>query len=468
MNEHVEPQDLELLWKECLKILESSLEKPTFETCLKDTVALSFEKNLLTLGVSSFAKSYLKKKNDLREKISETIMTLRDMQGRKCSLHLVEMDNGRADEKEPREETSSEEITVKEKEEESGRKFTLPGHDPFRINSNYTFDTFVIGNSNSFASAACRAVSESPGVTYNPLFIYGGVGLGKTHLLQAIGNRVLSQNRKMRVVYVSTEKFTAELIKSLQEGKMIQFREHYRNVDVLLIDDIQFLINKERTQEEFFFTFSELHGAGKQIVISSDRPPIEIPTLSDRLRSRFAWGLVADIQPPDIETREAILHKKAKAMKMQIPIEVISFIAQKIPSNIRELEGALVTVSAFASIHRKEVSEELAKEALKNIIPVGRDRTVTPEMIQTRSAEYFGIKRADIISDKRDQIFSYTRHIAMFLTRELTNMSLPDIARAFNRTDHTTVLHACKKVNKLLEGPKTRNEVENIKNLLKE
>ncbi len=463
MNEHVELKDFELLWKECLKILEISLEKPTFETCLKDTVALSFEKNLMTLGVSSFAKNYLKKKSDLRDRISETLSTLH---GRKCSLHLIAVENGGSHGADIPVDTKKEDR--EEKAIESGKEFALPGHAPFRLNPKYTFDTFVIGNSNSFASAACRAVSESPGVTYNPLFIYGGVGLGKTHLLQAIGNKVLSHNKKMRVVYVSTEKFTAELIKSLQEGKMVQFRDQYKNVDVLLIDDIQFLINKERTQEEFFFTFSELHGAGKQIVITSDRPPIEIPTLSDRLRSRFAWGLVADIQPPDIETREAILRKKAVALNMSIPLNVISFIAQKIPSNIRELEGALITVIAFASIHKKELSEELTREALKNILPDGRDKVVTPEMIQHKAAEYFGIKQSDIVSSRRDQIFSYTRHVAMFLTRELTNLSLPDIARAFNRTDHTTVLHACKKVARLLEGPKTRNEVENIKNLLKE
>lgn len=463
MNEHVELKDFELLWKECLKVLESSLEKPTFETCLKDTIAISFEKNLMTLGVSSFAKNYLKKKSDLREIISDTLSNLH---GKKCSVHFIAIENGSAQVTDAPVETKTEYSQVKENER--GKEFALPGHDPFRLNPKYTFDTFVIGNSNSFASAACRAVSESPGVTYNPLFIYGGVGLGKTHLLQAIGNKVLSHNKKMKVVYVSTEKFTAELIKSLQEGKMIQFRDQYKNVDVLLIDDIQFLINKERTQEEFFFTFSELHGAGKQIVITSDRPPIEIPTLSDRLRSRFAWGLVADIQPPDIETREAILRKKAVAMNMSIPLDVISFIAQKIPSNIRELEGALITVIAFGSIHKKEVSEELAREALKNILPDGKDKFVTPEMIQNKAAEYFGIKRSDIISERRDQIFSYTRHIAMFLTRDLTNLSLPDIARAFNRTDHTTVLHACKKVTRLLEGPKTRNEVENIRNLLKE
>lgn len=446
--------DIDTLWKECLKILETTLEKPTFEICLKDSKPVSVERNTVTIGISSFARNLMKKKGNCREIITRT---LNGLSGKNYNIHFETVNNGH---------TSEEKIEIEYKKKEQDF-YTLKQADS-HLNPRYTFDTFVVGDSNNLAHAACLAVSVSPGESYNPLFIYGGVGLGKTHLLQAIGHKVLLNNKKSKVFYISTERFTNELIKSLEERRMVDFKEKYRNVDVLLIDDIQFLINKEKTQEEFFHTFNALHEARKQIVVSSDRTPKEIPTLHERLRTRFEWGLIADIQPPDIETREAILRKKAESENTPILLEVISYIAEKIPSNIRELEGALIRVIAFASIHKKQISLELAHDALKGILPDTKNKLLTPEIIQKKVSDYFGIKQTDIVSEKRDQRFAYPRQIAMFLTRELTSLSTPDTAKAFGKKDHSTVLHACKKVSLLIDDPSTKSTIENIKNLLKD
>jgi chromosomal replication initiator protein len=466
MNEVTDVVDMESLWSECLKILENSLERPTFETCLKETHPLSFEKNIFTIGVSPFAKNWLKKKSNCRELITEALQSL---SGKKMSLHIVAVERG--DHAPPSDHALPQKSEKPAPIEPEPKEHGNPHNGNSTLNPRYTFETFIIGDSNHLASAACRAVSESPGGGYNPLFIYGGVGLGKTHLLHAIGNKVSRdnhQNKKLKIVYVTSERFTFELINSLGERQMVQFKEKYRSVDVLLIDDIQFLINKERTQEEFFYTFNELYEAQKQIVITSDRPPKEIPTLHDRLRSRFEWGLIADIFSPDTETREAILRKKAEMEKTPVPVDVISFIATKIPSNIRELEGALIRVIAYSSIHKKEITRELAEEALKGILPDSKDRLMTPEIIQKKVSDYFGVKVSDITSVKRDQRFSYPRHIAMFLSKELTSLSLPDTAKAFGKKDHSTVIHACRKIATLIEEePSTRQNIENIKNLLK-
>ncbi|GFR35084.1 chromosomal replication initiator protein DnaA [Thermobrachium celere] len=319
------------------------------------------------------------------------------------------------------------------------------------LNPKYTFDTFVVGNSNRFAHAASLAVAEAPAKAYNPLFIYGGVGLGKTHLMHAIGHYILNNNPKARVVYVSSEKFTNELINSIKDDKNVEFRNKYRNVDVLLIDDIQFIAGKERTQEEFFHTFNALYEANKQIIISSDRPPKEIPTLEDRLRSRFEWGLIADIQPPDFETRIAILKKKADMENLQVPNEVMVYIANKIQSNIRELEGALIRIVAFASLSNKEISVELATDVLKDIISNKNNKQITVELIQDVVASYYNLRIEDFKSKRRTKNVAYPRQIAMYLARKLTDLSLPKIGEEFGGRDHTTVIHAYEKISEDLE-----------------
>lgn len=314
------------------------------------------------------------------------------------------------------------------------------------LNPKYTFDTFVIGNSNRLAHAASVAVAESPAKAYNPLFIYGGVGLGKTHLMHAIGHYILKQNTKSKVVYISSETFTNELINSIRDDKNNEFRNKYRSVDVLLIDDIQFIAGKERTQEEFFHTFNSLYEANKQIIISSDRPPKEIPTLEDRLRSRFEQGLIADIAPPDLETRIAILRKKAKVENLSISDDVMLLIAKKIQSNIRELEGALIRIVAYSSLTNGEINEDLANEALKDIISNSKPKLVTPAAIKDVVGQYYNIKIEDFNAKKRNKSIVLPRQIAMFLCRELTDLSLPRIGEEFGR-DHTTIMHAYEKIS---------------------
>lgn len=314
------------------------------------------------------------------------------------------------------------------------------------LNPKYTFDTFVIGNSNRLAHAASVAVAESPAKAYNPLFIYGGVGLGKTHLMHAIGHYILKQNTKSKVVYISSETFTNELINSIRDDKNNEFRNKYRSVDVLLIDDIQFIAGKERTQEEFFHTFNSLYEANKQIIISSDRPPKEIPTLEDRLRSRFEQGLIADIAPPDLETRIAILRKKAKVENLSISDDVMLLIAKKIQSNIRELEGALIRIVAYSSLTNGEINEDLANEALKDIISSSKPKLVTPAAIKDIVGQYYNIKIEDFNAKKRNKSIVLPRQIAMFLCRELTDLSLPRIGEEFGR-DHTTIMHAYEKIS---------------------
>ena len=332
-----------------------------------------------------------------------------------------------------------------------------------QLNPKYSFDTFVIGNSNRFAHAASLAVAEAPAKAYNPLFIYGGVGLGKTHLMHAIGHYILSQNPDSKVVYVSSEKFTNELINSIREYKNEEFRNKYRNIDVLLVDDIQFIAGKEGTQEEFFHTFNALHEANKQIIISSDRPPKEIPTLEDRLRSRFEWGLITDIQPPDLETRVAILRKKANIENIIVDDTVMLYIASKVQSNIRELEGALIRVVAYSSLTNSPITEELAEEALKDILLNNKVVEITVELIKNIVSKNFNIKLDDFNSKKRTRAIAYPRQIAMYLTRELTDLSLPKIGDEFGGRDHTTVIHACDKINKdLIDNMELKKKVEDI------
>ena len=314
------------------------------------------------------------------------------------------------------------------------------------LNPKYTFDTFVIGNGNRLAHAASVAVAEAPAKAYNPLFLYGGVGLGKTHLMHAIGHYTLSQNPSTRVMYVSSEKFTNELINAIKDDTNEEFRGRYRNVDILLIDDIQFIGGKERTQEEFFHTFNALYEADKQIVISSDRPPKEITTLEERLRSRFEWGLTADIQSPDLETRIAILQKKAQLESLIIPDDVLVFIANKVISNIRELEGALNKVVAYSTLTEKEISVDLCTEALKELLSAANTKTIDPESIIDSVSRFYDIRPEDFKSPKRNRSISFPRQIAMYLCRDILGMSLPQIGREFGGRDHTTVIHAVQKV----------------------
>lgn len=319
---------------------------------------------------------------------------------------------------------------------------------PTFLNPRYTFDTFVVGGNNEFARAASLAVAENPGEIYNPLFIYGGVGLGKTHLMHSIAHFILDQAPDTKVLYVTSEKFTNELIDSIQKNTTAQFREKYRNIDILLIDDIQFIIGKERTQEEFFHTFNTLHESKKQIIISSDKPPKEMLTLEDRLRSRFEHGLIADIQSPDYETRMAILKKKEELDGLKIDEEVLKYIATNIKSNIRELEGALTKIVAFSRLKKRELNVDLAEEALKDIISPNEKKVITPDLIVEVVAEHYNITPSDIYSKDKSRNISYPRQIVMYLCRKLTELSVTDIGKALGNRDHSTVLHGDEKIQK--------------------
>ncbi|MCF8010173.1 MAG: chromosomal replication initiator protein DnaA [Clostridiales bacterium] len=337
------------------------------------------------------------------------------------------------------------------------------------LNPKYTFDTFVVGNSNRFAHAASFAVAESPARAYNPLFIYGGVGLGKTHLMHAIGHYIRDNHKESTVAYVTSEKFTNDLINAIKDDQTVDFRAKYRSVDILLIDDIQFLAGKERTQEEFFHTFNTLYEANKQLIISSDRPPKEIPTLEDRLRSRFEWGLITDIQTPDLETRIAILRKKAQLEKLTVPDETIYFIADRIQSNIRELEGALIRVIAMSSLNQDEINPETAAAALKDLIPEKKNVPITIEIIQKNVSDHFNIRQEEIKNKKRTRTIVFPRQIAMYLSRELTDMSLPKIGEKFGGRDHTTVIHAYEKiVSELEKDPSLQKTINDIISKIKQ
>ncbi|WBB78310.1 chromosomal replication initiator protein DnaA [Micromonospora sp. WMMD882] len=347
----------------------------------------------------------------------------------------------------------------------------LPGGDTGgnRLNPKYMFETFVIGSSNRFAHAASVAVAESPAKAYNPLFIYGSSGLGKTHLLHAIGHYATTLGNARSVRYVSTEEFTNDFINSLRDDKTSAFQRRYRDVDILLIDDIQFLQNRERTQEEFFHTFNTLHNANKQIVITSDRRPKDLETLEDRLRTRFEWGLLADIQPPDLETRIAILQKKAAQERLYAPPDVLEFIASRVSNSIRELEGALIRVTAFASLTRSSVELSLAEEVLRDFIPDGAGPEITADQIMVSTADYFGVSLEDLRGHSRSRVLVNARQVAMYLCRELTDLSLPRIGQAFGGRDHTTVMHADRKIRQqMAERRSLYNQIAELTNRIKQ
>ena len=329
------------------------------------------------------------------------------------------------------------------------------------LNPKYKFDTFVVGSNNKFAHSASLAVAESPGETYNPLYLYGGPGLGKTHLMHSIGHFVLEQNPDMKVLYVTSEEFTNEVIESIRSGNaasMTKLREKYRTVDVLMVDDVQFIIGKESTQEEFFHTFNVLHAAHKQIILSSDKPPKEMETLDERFRSRFEWGLIADIQAPDYETRMAILRKNAESCERVIDEEIIKYIATNIKSNIRELEGAFNKIIAFAKLNKVDLTLSLAEEALKDVIYPNKPKEITPSLIINVVAEHFGVNPEDITSKRRNSEFVIPRQVVMYLCRELTDTSFTNIGKLLGKKDHTTIIHG---VNKITSEMKTNEELKN-------
>jgi chromosomal replication initiator protein len=444
------------LWQKTLAILEQKLSKPSFETWFKATTPVSFESNTLIVGVpNDFARDWLESRYSAI--IKETLMSITMSEVAVKFVIPQVFDESLYENPTKQTGTSAAPADPPVVEE-----FV-----PSALNPKYTFDTFVIGAGNRFAHAASLAVAEAPAKSYNPLFIYGGVGLGKTHLMHAIGHYVLENNPQAKVVYISSEKFTNEFINAIRDNKTVDFRNKYRNVDVLLIDDIQFLAGKEQTQEEFFHTFNALHEESKQIIISSDRPPKEIPTLEDRLRSRFEWGLITDVQPPDYETRIAILRKKAKAEALDIPADVITYIANKIDTNIRELEGALIRVVAYSSLINRDLSHELAAEALKDIIPSSKPKQITIQEIQRVVGEHFDMKLEDFKAKKRTKAIAFPRQIAMYLARELTDFSLPKIGDEFGGRDHTTVIHAHEKIQKQLQNDfSLRQTIEALKEKL--
>lgn len=418
------------LWQRTLDILENELSSNSFDTWMRYTQLVDFRGNVMVILVpNEFAKDWLESryynliKNTLQLLVNEDVQL-------EFVLNTPHPKNSKKD-------AAQWQVRAPQLDE----TLSTP------LNPKYTFDTFIIGNSNRFAHAAALAVAETPAKAYNPLFIYGGVGLGKTHLMQAIGHHVLAQLSRLKVMYVSSEKFTNDLINSIRDDKTEEFRTKYRNIDVLLVDDIQFLAGKERTQEEFFHTFNALHEANKQIIISSDRPPKEIPTLEDRLRSRFEWGLITDIQPPDLETRIAILRKKSTLENLNLPNDVLVFIANKVQSNIRELEGALIRVAALTSLTNQRITPELAADALKDLAGFSKPQPITIAFIQERVSSYFSLRLEDFKSKRRTRSVAFPRQVAMYLCRELTDASLPQIGHEFGGRDHTTVIHACEKIS---------------------
>ena len=431
------------LWEQALNIIKGEISEISFNTWIKSCTPISISDNILKLSVpNEFTKGIL----DTRYK-DLLIQALKIVTSRKFKIEFYL----EADLEEEKENEEKQKEEKKENTNDVDGSIVVSDEMSATLNPKYTFQSFVIGNSNRFAHASSLAVAESPAKAYNPLFIYGGVGLGKTHLMHAIGHYILQENPKAKVVYVSSEKFTNELINAIKDDKNEEFRNKYRKVDVLLIDDIQFIAGKERTQEEFFHTFNALHEENKQIILSSDRPPKEIPTLEDRLRSRFEWGLIADIQPPDFETRMAILKKKADVEGLNVPNEVMVYIATKIKSNIRELEGALIRIIAYSSLTNRDVSVDLASEALKDIISNKESAPVTVKTIQESVANYYNLRIEDLKSQRRTRNIAYPRQIAMYLSRKLTDMSLPKIGEEFGGRDHTTVIHAYEKISENLK-----------------
>jgi chromosomal replication initiator protein len=442
------------VWLEAQSNIEKVLTPQTFNTWIRPIKFLSATNHLIELAVpNKFIEEWLVEK--YLGMIQEAVSSLTNVKYT-ISFKITEPENGTESSPKTREKTIPQ---LNEKIRDS--EFVS------NLNPKYTFETFVCGASNQFAHAATQAVANNPASSYNPLFIYGGVGLGKTHLLIAIGNHIIQKNKKARVSYYTSEKFMNELINCLRYNKMEQFRSKFRSMDVLLIDDVQFIAGKERTQEEFFHTFNSLYESHKQIVVTSDKFPKDIPGLEERLRSRFEWGLIADIQPPDIETKIAILKKKAELDTVKLPDDVALFLASSATSNVRELEGMLIRIGAFASLTGNSISLSMAREVLKDII-VDKSKEVTVEMIQKHVADFFKLKISDIKSDKRLKAMVVPRQIAIYLCRDLTKCSYPEIGEKFGGKDHSTIIHSFKKIDRMIpQNIELKNTIETLKrNLL--
>ena len=450
------------IWSQVQEELRFQLAKRTYDMWLKNTSVVSADGSTFRIGVpSKLAKDWLE------DRFAGLIQeTLQAVTGAEVNIDFVISPTGH------RPPVLTADPNGPDPAGDNGHENGVGGHDSGPIlssdlNARFKFSSFVVGHNSQFAHAAAKAVAEAPGDSYNPLFIYGGVGLGKTHLMHAIGHEVHDRFPRKRVVYLTSEQFTNEVISSIATARMGEFRHKYRTVDVLLIDDVQFLAGKDRTKEEFFHTFNALHEINKQIVISSDRPPKEIPTLEDRLRSRFEWGLIADIQSPDFETRLAILHSKLGGHAGLVPEEVLSFIAHKVQRNIRELEGALTRVQAFAAVHQRSVDEDEAARLLADIIPAGTRKPINVDRIQVLVADYYNVTFDDMKGKRRDKHIVFPRQVAMFLVREETPSSLPAIGKAFGGRDHTTALHSIEKIaNELKEDERLRYEVQAIREKL--
>jgi len=431
------------IWPETLELLKTKISDQNISTWIKPINPVNISGNLLTVEVpNKFVKDWIK--DNYKTIIEET-------------LSMVGTVNYRIDIKINKKSKKTDIKDVEKIIETTKQNFKINENKRNRdelnllnINDKYTFDSFVSGPSNQFAHAAAMAVSNNPATTYNPLFIYGGVGLGKTHLINAIGNEIFKNNNKTKICYYSSEKFTNELINSLRHAKMEEFRNKFRSIDILLIDDIQFIAGKKSTQEEFFHTFNALYESHKQIVVTSDKFPKEIPDLEERLRSRFEWGLIADIQAPDTETKQAILKMKADQNKIELPEDVIYFLANSISNNVRELEGYLIRIGAYSSLTSTPIDIEMAKKVLKDIL-IENSREITIEKIQKRVADHFQIKVIDIKSSKRLKSIVFPRQVAMYICRNMTSLSYPEIGAKFGGKDHSTIIHAIKKIEKNMQ-----------------
>lgn len=443
---------VEKLWNDALDKLRTELSEVNVNTWFYTATPIDISDNVITIGVpNEFTQTLWK--NRYASMVEDT---LKDTTGRDYKLEI-------------KLQFEADKPTIPINTNIPPNNYNHGSYSQASLNQKYTFDNFVIGESNRFAHAASVAAAQSPGVAYNPLFIYGGVGLGKTHLMHAIGNYMLKNNPDIRVVYVSSETFTNDLINSIMNDKNSEFRNKYRNVDVLLVDDIQFIAGKESTQEEFFHTFNTLYDENKQIVLTSDKPPKDIPELEERVRSRFEWGLSADIQPPDLETRIAILKKKAELDSFVVSDEVMLYIAKNMKSNIRELEGALTKVVAYCTLSNQDVTIEQAQRALKDIMSEAKPKEIDIPLIKEVVAKFYGISVEDIDSKKRPKAIAYPRQVAMHLSRELTDLSLPKIGDAFGGRDHTTVIYAYDKIEKDLEMDEDfKNDFEKILEKIKE
>ncbi len=448
-----EPLNLKQVWSAALGELQLAVTRANYDTWFKDTQLVSEEDDVFLIGVpNAFAREWLE--NKYRTQVRETLQRLLS---RTVDVRFVTMAAAAGAAAAHPERPGAVTPAVNERRE-------VPAA---LLNTRYTFSTFVVGSNNRLAHAAALSVAERPGHSYNPLFIYGGSGLGKTHLMHAIGHAVISRHPKKRVAYATSEKFTNEFINSIRAQKGEEFRERYRRIDVLLIDDIQFLTGKEGTQEEFFHTFNAIHEEGKQIVLSSDRPPKAIERLEDRLRSRFEWGLIADISTPDLETRIAILRAKAEAQSVPVPPPVIDFLAQRIVSNIRELEGALTRIVAYATLNAVPVTTQLAQEILQNILYNPRQKTLSPEKIVDAVARYYGVPVEQLRGKQRDKQIVLPRQIAMYLMREETEAPLLRIGEALGGRDHSTVLHGCEKIEReMAENDDFRRDVGALREML--